>query len=147
MKIYKNIEDWKKDWTDEKQKLFHETKERKYGKSSDDSMMLIDDKELSEITGAVRFTIPVKNTNNITVNVEPKAVIDTELVIYGYGRLPIKIIGDFTDIPEKHHEIFMMAMLGAFPQKAAKVKPSKPKEIKSFGEWFFDALFFKTNKK
>ena len=62
MKIYKNIEDWKKDWTDEKQKLFHKTKERKYGKDNDDSMMLIDDRELSEITGAVRFTIPVKNS-------------------------------------------------------------------------------------
>jgi len=62
MKIYKNIEDWKKEWTDEKQKLFHETKERKYGKSSDDSMMLINDRELSEITGAVRFTIPIKNS-------------------------------------------------------------------------------------
>jgi hypothetical protein len=58
MKIYKNIEDWKKEWTDEKQKLFHETKERKYGKS--DSMMSINDRELSEITGAVRFTIPIK---------------------------------------------------------------------------------------
>ena len=89
----------------------------------------------------------LENTNNITVNVEPKVVIDTGLVIYGYGTLPIKIIGDFTDIPKKHHEIFMMAMLGAFPQKAANDAPSKPKEIKSFGEWFFDALFFKTNKK
>jgi hypothetical protein len=62
MKIYKNIEDWKSEWTDEKQKLFHETKERKYGKSSDDSMMTISDRELSEITGAVRFTIPIKKS-------------------------------------------------------------------------------------
>ena len=62
MKIYKSIEDWKKDWTDEKQKLFHKTKERKYGKDTDDSMMLISDRELSEITGAVRFTIPIKNS-------------------------------------------------------------------------------------
>ena len=85
--------------------------------------------------------ISLENTNNITVNVEPKAVIDTGLVISGFGRLPIKIIGDFTDIPEEYHAIFMMAMLEAFPQKEAKVKPSKPKEIKSFGEWFFDALF------
>jgi hypothetical protein len=61
MKIYKNIEDWKKDWTDEKQKLFHETKESKYGKDSD-STMLINDRELSEITDAVRFTIPIKNS-------------------------------------------------------------------------------------
>ena len=62
MKIYKNVEDWEKEWTDEKQKLFHETKERKYGKSSDDSMMSINDRELSEITGAVRFKIPIKNS-------------------------------------------------------------------------------------
>lgn len=62
MKIYNNIEDWKKDWTDEKQKLFHKTKECKYGKDADDSMMLINDRELSEITGAVRFIIPIKNS-------------------------------------------------------------------------------------
>ena len=62
MKIYKNIEDWKKEWTDEKQKLFHETKERKYGKGSDDSMMTISDSQLAEITGAVRFTIPIKKS-------------------------------------------------------------------------------------
>ena len=62
MKIYKNIEDWKKDWTDEKKKLFHETKERKYGKNNGDSIMLINDRELSEITGGVIFTIPIKNT-------------------------------------------------------------------------------------
>ncbi len=60
MKKYKNIQDWKKHWTDEKQKLFHETKERKYGKDIDGSMMLINDRKLSEITGLVRFTIPIK---------------------------------------------------------------------------------------
>jgi hypothetical protein len=87
------------------------------------------------------------NETSITVNVEPKVVIDTGLLIDGFGRLPIKIIGDFTDIPERYHEIFMMAMMEVFPQKEAKVKPSKPKETKSFGEWFFDALFFKTKKK
>ena len=62
MKIYKNIEDWEKDWTYEKQKVFQETKERKYGKSSDDSMMTISDSQLAKITGAVRFTIPIKNS-------------------------------------------------------------------------------------
>jgi hypothetical protein len=62
MKIYKNIEDWKKEWTDEKQKLFQETKERKYGKDVDGSMMSINDRKLAEITGAIRFTIPIKNS-------------------------------------------------------------------------------------
>ncbi len=60
MKKYKNIQDWKKHWTDEKQILFHETQERKYGKDIDGSMMLINDRKLSEITGLVRFTIPIK---------------------------------------------------------------------------------------
>ncbi len=60
MKIYNNIEDWKKSWNDEKLKLFNDTKKRKYHKSSDDSMLLINDRELSEITGGVRFVIPIK---------------------------------------------------------------------------------------
>jgi hypothetical protein len=88
-----------------------------------------------------------ENTNNITVNVEPKAVIQTGLMIHGFGRLPIQITGDFTDIPEEYHEIFMRAMLASFPQKEANDAPLKPKEIKSFGKWFFDALFFNTNEK
>jgi hypothetical protein len=91
--------------------------------------------------------ISLENTNNITVNVEPKAVIHTGLVVHGYGRLPIQIIGDFTDFPKEDHNILMMAMMAAFPQKEANDAPSKPKEIKSFGKWFFDALFFNTNKK
>jgi hypothetical protein len=91
--------------------------------------------------------ISLENTNNITVNVEPKAVIHTGLVVHGYGRLPIQIIGDFTDFPKEDHNILMMAMMAAFPQKEANDAPSKPKEIKSFGKWFFDALFFKTRKK
>lgn len=59
MKIYNNIEDWKNDLSAEKQKLYHETKERKYGKDTDNSMLLINDRELNEITGMVKFTIPM----------------------------------------------------------------------------------------
>lgn len=60
MKTYTNIEDWRKDWTLDKQKLFQEIKERKYGKTPNDSMTLINDKELSEITSKVTFIIPIK---------------------------------------------------------------------------------------
>jgi hypothetical protein len=60
MKIYNSMEKWSKDWTPEKQKLYKETMERKYGKDKDGTMLLINDRELSEITGGVKFIIPVK---------------------------------------------------------------------------------------
>jgi hypothetical protein len=91
--------------------------------------------------------ISLETTDKLTFKMEPKAVIHTGLVVHGFGRLPIQITGDFTDIPEEYHEIFMRAMLAAFPQKEANDAPLKPKEIKSFGKWFFDALFFNTNEK
>jgi len=91
--------------------------------------------------------ILLENTNNITVNVEPKAVIQTGLMIHGFGRLPIQITGDFTDIPEKHHEIFMMAMLEAFPQKMVNDKPYKQEKRKSPLELLFNSLGFNINEK
>jgi hypothetical protein len=91
--------------------------------------------------------ISLETTDKLTFKMEPKVVIHTGLVVHGYGRLPIQIIGDFTDIPKEDHNILMMAMMAAFPQKEANDAPSKPKEIKSFGKWFFDALFFNTNEK
>jgi hypothetical protein len=57
MKIYNSFEDWKKDWTPEKQKLYQETKKRKYGKIGPN--VLINDRELSEITGKIILKIPV----------------------------------------------------------------------------------------
>jgi hypothetical protein len=78
---------------------------------------------------------------------EPKAVIHTGLVVHGFGRLPIQITGDFTDIPEKHHEIFMMAMLEAFPQKMVNDKPYKQEKRKSPLEFLFNSLGFNINEK
>jgi hypothetical protein len=62
MKIYDSMDEWSKDWTKDKQKSYEEALIRKYGnRSKDECLMIIDDKELSNITGAVRFTIPIKN--------------------------------------------------------------------------------------
>jgi len=83
----------------------------------------------------------------IAVNANPKAVIQTGLMIHGFGRLPIQITGDFTDIPEKNHEIFMMAMLEAFPQKMVNDKPYKQEKRKSPLELLFNSLGFNTNEK
>ena len=62
MKIYDSIDEWSKDWTQDKQKRYEEVLHRKYGKhTKDESLLIIDDKELSAITGVVRFTIPIKD--------------------------------------------------------------------------------------
>ena len=62
MKIYDSIDEWSKDWTQDNQKRYEEVLTLKYGKhTKDESLLIIDDKELSNITGVVRFTIPIKN--------------------------------------------------------------------------------------
>lgn len=58
MKSYRSINEWSKDWSDDKQKLYNQTIERKYGIIGDS--MMITDKELSEITGTVKLIIEVK---------------------------------------------------------------------------------------
>ena len=57
MKTYKSLEDWKKDWTGEKQVIYEKVKEEKYGS---DSKLLINDKELSKLTGKVISIIQIK---------------------------------------------------------------------------------------
>ena len=53
-------------------------------------------------------------TKQFVANIEPKVVIETDMEIVGYGTLPIEIIGDFTNIPEQHHENFMRAMMSRY---------------------------------
>lgn len=61
MKIYNSIEEFRNDWNPEKQLLYNQIIERKYGKltKTSDSMLLISDSELSELIGTVRFNIPI----------------------------------------------------------------------------------------
>ena len=91
--------------------------------------------------------ISLETTDKLTFKMEPKAVIHTGLVVHGFGRLPIQITGDFTDIPEEYHEIFMKAMLEAFPQKMVNDKPYKQEKRKSPLELLFNSLGFNINEK
>lgn len=63
MKIYNSIEEWSKDWTPEKEKLYNEIGFRNWGSIFFDKRYFINDRELSEIIGAVRFTIPIKQND------------------------------------------------------------------------------------
>lgn len=59
MRKYKSIEEWDKNFIKEKRDLYDKYYESKYGEKSDNSMLLINDKELSEITGDVVFNIKI----------------------------------------------------------------------------------------
>lgn len=54
--------------------------------------------------------LTVYSTNgNLIEHSKPIVTIETEVEIAGQGELPIKIIADFTDIPEHKHELFFQA--------------------------------------
>ena len=46
----------------------------------------------------------------LSVKSEPKVIIRKDIEIVGIGILPGHTEYDFTDIPEKHHEIFLQAI-------------------------------------
>ena len=52
----------------------------------------------------IEFT---NNTKKITVNAKPQVVIQSSVRIDGLGTLPAEIIGDFTNIPQQYHELFI----------------------------------------
>lgn len=98
--------------------------------------------------------IDITNKQKLTVATEPKAVIQGNLEICGYGTLPVEIIGDFTNVPKQRHELFMMLMLQLYaPPKRSGVeinpsKETKPsKDDRSFLRRLFDSITFNTKEK
>lgn len=46
--------------------------------------------------------------NSLTINVKPIVEINTGITLAGHkSELPVKIIADFTNIPESQHEVFL----------------------------------------
>lgn len=88
--------------------------------------------------------INVTDTKKITVNAKPQVVIQSSVRIHGLGTLPVEIIGDFTNIPEQYHELFIRGMLVAYTQE-----PKVPieKDDRSFLRWLFDSITFNTQEK
>jgi hypothetical protein len=60
--------------------------------------------------------INVTDNKKITVNAKPQVVIQSTVRIDGFGTLPVEIVGDFTNIPEQYHELFIQGMLAAYSQ-------------------------------
>lgn len=67
------------------------------------------------------------------------AIINTSIKIYGTGtELPIKIVGDFNDIPHHLHQIYMQSMLSSYGGVNVydNTKDDEPKTIKEKkSEW------------
>jgi hypothetical protein len=74
----------------------------------------------------------------------PKWLFNPAVRIHGLGTLPVEIIGDFTNIPEQYHELFIQGMLAAYSQE-----PKAPieKDDRSFLRWLFDSITFNTKEK
>ena len=88
--------------------------------------------------------IELADNKKITVNAKPQVVIQSSVRIHGLGTLPVEIIGDFTDIPEQYHELFIQGMLVSYNQE-----PKAPieKDVRSFLRWLFDSITFNTQEK
>ena len=92
--------------------------------------------------------INVIDPKKITVNAKPQVVIQSSVRIHGLGTLPVEIIGDFTNVPEQYHELFVAGMLVAYsPSKEEKPKAPIEKNDKSFLRWLFDSINFNSKEK
>jgi hypothetical protein len=54
-------------------------------------------------------SLTLNSTDGNLVHAKPTVTVETAVEIAGQGELPIKIIADFTDIPEHKHEMFLQA--------------------------------------
>lgn len=90
--------------------------------------------------------INLTDTKKITVNANTQVVIESSVHLCGLGTLPVEIIGDFTNIPEQYHELFIQGMLVAFAQNRISTELAE-KDDKSFLRWLFDSITFNTKEK
>lgn len=87
----------------------------------------------------------LSTNDTLTVNTKPIAVINTGIELAGYkSELPIKIIADFTNIPEEQHEIFLQTFKYFYNtevnihHRSFKEEPKTIKEKKK--EWRFNRI-------
>jgi hypothetical protein len=56
--------------------------------------------------------ITLDTKNSLTINVKPIVEINTGITLAGHkSELPVKIIADFTNIPESQHQVFLRSFM------------------------------------
>ena len=79
------------------------------------------------------MSITLDNSNSLTMKGSTKAQINTSIRIVGTGtELPITIIGEFKDIPQHLHGMYIQAMQGSYGSVSVydRTKDEEPKTIK-----------------
>jgi hypothetical protein len=75
------------------------------------------------------------DSGHLTMKGSSKAIIKTSIKIAGTNSiLPIEIVGEFKDIPENLHQIYMQSMLASYGSVNVydNTKPEKPEPNKKF---------------
>ena len=81
------------------------------------------------------------DSSHLTMKGSSKAIIKSSIKIVGTNSvLPIEIVGDFKDIPENLHQIYMQSMLASYGSVNVhnNTEPKTIKEQKS--EWRLNRL-------
>ena len=82
------------------------------------------------------------DSSHLTMKGSSKATIKSSIKIVGTNSvLPIEIVGDFKDIPQNLHQIYMQSMLASYGSVNVHNNADEPKTIKEQkSEWRLNRL-------
>jgi hypothetical protein len=82
------------------------------------------------------------DSGHLTMKGSTKAIIKSSINIVGTNtKLPIEIVGDFKDIPQNLHQIYMQSMLASYGSVNVHNNTDEPKTIKEQkSEWRLNRL-------
>ena len=77
------------------------------------------------------------DSGHLTMKGSTKAIIKSSINIVGTNtKLPIEIVGEFKDIPQNLHQIYMQSMLASYGSVNVHNNTDEPKTIKEQkSEW------------
>jgi len=86
---------------------------------------------------------------HLTMKGSTKAIIKSSINIVGTNtKLPIEIVGEFKDIPQNLHQIYMQSMLASYGSINVHNNTDEPKTIKEQkSEWRLNRLVELISKK
>ena len=89
------------------------------------------------------MSITISNDSaHLTMKGSTKAIIKSSINIVGTNtKLPIEIVGEFKDIPQNLHQIYMQSMLASYGSVNVHNNADEPKTIKEQkSEWRLNRL-------
>jgi hypothetical protein len=89
------------------------------------------------------------DSGHLTMKGSTKAIIKSSINIVGTNtKLPIEIVGEFKDIPQNLHQIYMQSMLASYGSINVHNNTDEPKTIKEQkSEWRLNRLVELISKK